>query len=50
MNIIVAKKEDKDNPIFAKIVTAYQQESTKKVIEETSKGASIAAWEQFGRK
>ena len=50
VNIIVAKKEDKDNPIFAKIVTAYQQESTKKVIEETSKGASIAAWEQFGRK
>ncbi|MDN6130329.1 MAG: MetQ/NlpA family ABC transporter substrate-binding protein, partial [Tetragenococcus halophilus] len=31
-------------------VDAYQSEETKEVIEETSDGADIPAWEEFGRK
>lgn len=50
VNIIVARKEDATNKTYNKIVDAYQQEKTKKVIEETSKGSSIPAWETFGRK
>lgn len=50
VNIIVARKEDEDNETYNKVVDAYQQEETKKVIEETSKGSSIPAWETFGRK
>lgn len=50
VNIIVVRKEDEDNSTYQKIVDAYQTDDTKKVIEETSKGSSIAAWETFGRK
>ncbi|MGL4695022.1 MetQ/NlpA family ABC transporter substrate-binding protein [Enterococcus larvae] len=50
VNIIVARKEDEENELYQKIVDAYQQEETKKVIEETSKGSSVPAWETFGRK
>ena len=50
VNIIVARKEDENNETYAKIVEAYQTEDTKKVIEETSKGSSIPAWDTFGKK
>lgn len=50
VNIIVARKEDEDNKTYNKVVDTYQQEATKKVIEETTKGSSIPAWETFGRK
>ncbi|MGC6769888.1 MetQ/NlpA family ABC transporter substrate-binding protein [Enterococcus sp. LJL51] len=50
VNIIVARKEDEDNKLYQKIVDAYQQDATKKVIEDTSKGSSVPAWETFGRK
>lgn len=50
VNIIVARKEDKDNEVYQKVVDAYQTKETEKVIEETSKGSSIPAWETFGRK
>ena len=50
VNVIAARKEDEDNKTYAKIVDAYQTEETKKVIEETSKGASVPGWETFGRK
>lgn len=50
VNIIVARKEDEDNKTYQKIVDAYQTEETAKVIEETSKGSSVPAWETFGRK
>lgn len=49
VNIIVARKEDEENELYQKVVDAYQQEETKKVIEETSKGSSVPAWETFGR-
>lgn len=50
VNIIVARKEDEDNEVYQKIVDAYQTDETKKVIEETSKGSSVPAWDTFGRK
>lgn len=45
INIIVARPEDKDNETFKKIVKTYQSDDTKKIIEETSKGSSIPAWD-----
>lgn len=50
VNIIVARKEDENNETYKKIVEAYQSDETVKVIEETSKGSSIPAWETFGKK
>lgn len=50
VNIIVARKEDADNETYQKIVDAYQTDETIKVIDETSKGSSIPAWQDFGRK
>ena len=50
VNIIVARKEDENNETYKKIVEAYQSDDTVKVIEETSKGSSIPAWETFGKK
>lgn len=50
VNIIVARKEDENNEIYQKIVDTYQTEETAKVIEETSKGSSVPAWETFGEK
>lgn len=50
VNIIVSRAEDQDNEVYQKIVDAYQTEETKAVIEETSKGSSVPAWETFGRK
>ncbi|GEQ50073.1 MetQ/NlpA family ABC transporter substrate-binding protein [Tetragenococcus koreensis] len=50
VNIIAARKEDEDNEVYQKVVDAYQSEQTAEVIEETSNGADIPAWEEFGRK
>lgn len=50
VNIIVARKEDENNKTYQKVVDAYQTKATEKVIEKTSKGSSIPAWETFGRK
>lgn len=50
VNIIVARQADKENNLYQKIVAAYQQDATKKVIEATSKGSNLPAWETFGKK
>ncbi|MDN6639680.1 MAG: MetQ/NlpA family ABC transporter substrate-binding protein [Tetragenococcus sp.] len=50
VNIIAARKEDEDNEVYQKVVDAFQSEQTAEVIEETSNGADIPAWEEFGRK
>lgn len=47
VNVIVARSEDVDNETYQKIVAAYQTEETEKVIDDTSKGSSIAAWNDF---
>lgn len=50
VNIIVVRDKDKDNKVYQKIVSEYQTDQTKKIIEETSKGSSIPAWDTFGKK
>lgn len=45
INIIAARAEDQDNELYQTIVAAYQSEDTKEVIEETSAGSSIPAWD-----
>lgn len=47
VNVIVSRSEDVDNQTYQKIVAAYQTEATEKVIDDTSKGSSIAAWNDF---
>lgn len=44
INVIAARTADKDNPIYKKVVEAYQTDEVKKVIEDTYKGAYIVAW------
>lgn len=44
-NIIVAREKDKDNEVYKKIVKAYQADDVAKVVDETSKGSSVPAWE-----
>lgn len=50
VNIIVARKKDQNNQTYNTVVEIYQQEATKKIIEQTSKGSSIPAWDTFGKK
>lgn len=45
VNIIVAREDDTDNEVYQTIVDAYQSEDTKEVIEESSAGSSIPAWD-----
>lgn len=44
VNIIASRPEDKDNPAYQKFVKAWQSDSVKKFIDDTFKGAFIAAW------
>lgn len=50
VNVVAARKEDQDNPTYAKVVDAYQTDETAKVIDEIGKGVNIAAWKEFGEK
>lgn len=44
INLIAARTQDKDNPVYQKIVKAYQTDEVKKVFATTFKGSYIAAW------
>lgn len=44
INVIVAREDEKDNEVYAKIVEAYRQDDTAKVIDEVTKGAAVAVW------
>ncbi|HBF37219.1 MAG TPA: methionine ABC transporter substrate-binding protein [Firmicutes bacterium] len=44
INIIAAREEDKDNPLYKKVVRAYQSKDIKKAIQEIYQGAQIAAF------
>lgn len=44
INIIAVRTEDKANAIYKRIVELYQTDTTKKIIEEDSKGSSIPVW------
>ncbi|MGQ3490609.1 MetQ/NlpA family ABC transporter substrate-binding protein [Limosilactobacillus mucosae] len=50
VNIIAVQEKDKDNPVYKKVVKAYQTEETKKAIQKTYKGAQKAAWDIYGTK
>ena len=45
VNIIAANEGD-DREVFQEVIDAYQSEDTAQVIEESTKGASIPAWDQ----
>lgn len=44
INIIVARTEDKDNPLYTEIVKLFQSDEVAKVIADTYHGAYIPAW------
>lgn len=46
VNVIVAREEDKDNPIYKRIVEVYQTPEVAKVINEAYKGGYVPAWKQ----
>ena len=45
INLIAARTEEKDNPIYKKIVEAYQSDEVKEIYNKDFKGAYIATWE-----
>lgn len=44
VNIIVVRTEDKDNPVYKRIVELYQTDAVKDIIQEDSKGSSFPVW------
>lgn len=44
-NIIVANKENENNPLFKEVVDIYQSDEVAKKIDELSGGAKITVWE-----
>ena len=43
-NVIAARKADKDNKVYKKVVAEYQTEATKKLIDSTTNGTDIPIW------
>lgn len=44
INILAVRTVDKDNEVYQKVLKAFQSEETKKVLEETYKGAYLPAY------
>ena len=44
VNLIAVRTEDKDNPVFQKIIKAYKSDMIKEVYANDFKGAFIATW------
>lgn len=44
INVIVVKTEDKDNPIYNRIVEIYRTDEVKEIIDRIYKGAQVATW------
>ncbi|KRN85673.1 YaeC family lipoprotein [Carnobacterium maltaromaticum] len=44
-NVIAARKADKDNKVYKKVVAEYQTEATKKLIDSTTNGTDIPNWD-----
>lgn len=44
INVIVARTEDKDNPVFKRVVELYQTDAVKAIIAEDTKGSQIPVW------
>ncbi len=45
VNVIVARSEDKDNPVYRKVVDAYHTDAVARTLLEAYKGAFLPAWE-----
>ncbi len=45
INVIAARTEDKDNPLYLDIVKAYQSDRTKEIYANDFQGAYLAGWE-----
>ena len=43
-NIIVVRAKDKDNPLYQKVITAYQSEEVKKFVTDHFNGSILPAW------
>lgn len=43
-NVIATREEDKDNPLYLKVVEIYQSEEVAKKIDELTKGSKIPVW------
>lgn len=44
-NVIAARKADKENKVYKKVVAEYQTEATKKLIDSTTNGTDIPIWD-----
>jgi D-methionine transport system substrate-binding protein len=49
VNNIAARAADKDNPVFKKIVKAYQSETTEQIYRDSFDGSYLPGWKSFGR-
>lgn len=47
INVIAAREEDKDNPLYLKIVELFQTDEIATIIEESSKGGLIPVFEEY---
>lgn len=46
-NVVAARAEDKDNPLYLRIVELYQEDDVAEVLFEASNGGSVPAWEGY---
>lgn len=44
VNLIAARTEEKDNPVFKRIIELYQTDEVRQLIVEDSKGSSFPVW------
>lgn len=44
INIIAAKAQDKDNPLYKKVVEAYQTKEVEEILMKLYKGSQVKAW------
>ncbi|MFR2712496.1 MAG: MetQ/NlpA family ABC transporter substrate-binding protein [Frisingicoccus sp.] len=42
---MAVRSEVKDNPVYKRIVEAFQSESTKQIFQDVFKGFFVPAWE-----
>lgn len=47
INVIASREEDKDNPLYLKIVELFQTDEIAKIIEESSKDSLIPVFEDY---
>ena len=44
VNVIVAREADKDNPVYKKVVAAYQSQDVAQTLKDAYKGAYVPVW------